>query len=164
MGDSQFWEALEGRDGPPSYEELFKGAQRPEYREAAHRLLNALDREPARDVHVRRKLAAALRAYRFDRLSRTAVKKVKHLEGLILKAETALTNVLAVTASPPPELVAARNVLRSRRPELPRFPKGRPELPFPATARHDLGLDESDARTLLRACGIPLSTGRRPRR
>ena len=161
MGDSQYWEALEGRDGPPSYEELFKAARRPEYRKTALKLLEFLELEPARDVHVRRKLAAARRAYDLDRQGRTAVKKFRHLEGIILKAETALTSVLAVCAPPPPpELVVARDVLRSRRPELPRFPKGRPELPFLPTARRDLGLDENDARILLRACGIPLSPGR----
>jgi len=108
-------------------------------------------------VHVRRKLAAAKRDYWFDRLWR---KGSKRLARHVLRAEAALTQLLPSGGPPGPNvLVDARDFLRGF-PKIPRSPMGRPKLPFLPTALRDLGLEESEGRILLRACGIPLSPGR----
>ena len=170
MGDSEAWEALEGRTEPPTFRELFTVAR---YRQDALRIIQSLELKPARERQVRRKLAEAQRPHKRRRQSIQARPDVERATRLILAAEQALTSSLRHfdPRFPPHELVVIRNTLRSialsARPW--RGKTGAPKLPYAAKALidldlDDLGLDESDARTLLRAMGIHLSTGRPPRR
>jgi hypothetical protein len=64
-----------------------------------------------------------------------------------------------------PELKAARDFLRDLLSafSLQRDRRGRPEMPHAEKAIGDINLEASEARILLRACGIPLSPGRRAR-
>jgi hypothetical protein len=162
MGDSQAWEAYEGRNGPPTFAEMFKSARRPRYRTEALRLLKKLDLDAAADELLRRKLAEAWRISKILRATPAMLAEFKRRERRFLKTETGLTNLLPLFHTPPEPLVAARDFLRTLPPR-PRLPKGRQPLPFLAKVQVDLGLEPSEARTLLRAAGIPLSTGRPPR-